>query len=236
MTPAALVAASSSGRNSGGTHSDAGGGSPRHAAAAAASAQALALLAAERARHADAEVRLQDALDAAQRDLQAQLALCARVQADAAVQVATERARVVMLEAQLEAALAGRGRSGDGQAAERLQDGVLALQEERDGLAAALEAALAEAASVRRQLDGGGVAEEAKHSGGGDLSAEVEAQRVAADALRVEVEQLHQALELEWQRNRQARADERREWVQKEALLVARVTALEGELQRARHG
>ena len=191
----------------------------------------MALLAAERARHADAEVRLQEALDAAQRDLQAQLAHCARVQADAAVQVATERARVVTLEA----ALAGRGRSVvEGAADERLQDGVLALQEERDGLAAALEAALAEAAAVRRQLQGGGpVAEGLCSSGSG---AEVDSHRAAAEALRVEVEQLHQALELEWQRNRQARAVERREWVQREAVLLARVAALEGELQQARHG
>ena len=230
MMPAALVAAPSSGRNSA---SDASGGSPRHggsASAAAASNEALALLAAERARHADAEVRLQEALDAAQRDLQAQLAHCARVQADAAVQVATERARVVTLEA----ALAGRGRSVEGAADERLQDGVLALQEERDGLAAALEAALAEAAAVRRQLQGGGpVAEGLCSSGSG---AEVDSHRAAAEALRVEVEQLHQALELEWQRNRQARAVERREWVQREAVLLARVAALEGELQQARHG
>jgi hypothetical protein len=232
MTPAALVAASSSGRNSGGTHSDAGGGSPRHTAAAAAtSSQALALLAAERARHADAEVRLQDALAAAQRDLQAQLAHCARVQAECAVQVATERARVVTLEA----ALAGRGSAGGGrELAERLQHGVLALQEERDGLAAALEAALAEAASVRVQLNGGAAAE-VHSSAGEELTSEVETYRRTNDELCVEVEQLHQALELEWQRNRQARGEERREWVQKEAVLLARVAALESELQHARH-
>ena len=177
--------------------------------------QAASLLAAERARHADAELRLQLQVEQLQRQLAAQDTLVARVTADAAVQLATERARAVTLEAALAAAYKAQEEQRGSGAAEPGTGGVLALQEERDSIAAALESALEEAASLRRRVD----------AGGSGANARGEAQVV--DALRAEIAQLQQALELEWHRAREAAVAERRTHRVQQEVLLKRVAALE---------
>jgi GNAT superfamily N-acetyltransferase len=176
--------------------------------------QAASLLAAERARHADAELRLQLQVEQLQRQLAAQDALVARVTADAAVQLATERARVVTLEAALAAAYKAQEERGGSGGVEPDTGGVLALQEERDSIAAALESALEEAASLRRRVEAGGAGENAHGE-------------AVVEALRAEIAQLQQALELEWHRAREAAVAERRTHRVQQEVLQKRVAALE---------